>query len=144
MHRRIVHVVAAASRAVHTVIVMAHLVLIGTTTTTAAAAITSAALRVMRATAIATTAARTVVVIEVFVVLGLWRRVRNKYGIPFYDVIFTAQRLRHFWIQKCDKTECSERLRYEDIGHFAELRKIFFEIIGSDIFGATTDKHFAR
>lgn len=59
-------------------------------------------------------------------------------------MIFAAQRLGHFWIQECYKTECPERFWDENVGNFAKFGEIVFKIFSCDVFGATSNKHFAR
>lgn len=62
----------------------------------------------------------------------------------FYNMIFTAQALRDFGIQKRDETERPERFRYENVGHLAELPEILPQILGRQIFGAPANENLAR
>ena len=57
-------------------------------------------------------------------------------------MILAAKRLSHFRIEESDERESSERFGYEHIGDFAVLAKVIAQVIGSDIFSATANKHF--
>ena len=58
-------------------------------------------------------------------------------------MIFSAQRLRYFRVQKGDERKRPERFGDEDVRHFPEFAEIISQIVGSDVFCTAADKHFA-
>lgn len=58
-------------------------------------------------------------------------------------MIFSAEGLSHFGIQKRDERESSERFRDENVRHFAEFAEIVAQVISRNIFRAATHKDFA-
>ena len=59
-------------------------------------------------------------------------------------MVFSTQWLGYFGIEESYKGESTKRFGYKDIGDFTEFAEIIPQIIGSNIFRASTDKDFTR
>lgn len=73
-----------------------------------------------------------------------WHIIDKDLTTTFNNVIFSAQRLGYFRIQKRDKRESPEWFRDKHVCYFPKLAKIVTQVVGCYILSTTTDEYFAR